>query len=1238
MNSDSSPEKLEEGEGRFRLNVRVMSSDNDENDAAETTLGNTLVTYSLPAGTNKCIGAREYEKYGKAYSFIYNSNGDHRILEYDIASSAITLVLADNSAAPYLNFDIDHLITGIGIVELDANNWLLYWTDDYNEPKKINIQKAKFFSAGDYVNGYKFPFDGDITYAIKKPQMYPPTYTWSNDAAQLINYLFKKFFKVKVQFVYDDREVSSWSPESKYVLPITTNDGTTGEDILTQYNKMTIAVETGSSIVKKIRIAAKEVNEVDFKIIAELNKAELNIGDNTTYNFDFYNNGNYLILDPEESSKLFDSVPFLSKTLECIDGIRITYGNIVEGIDPVNIDMRLPVSYVPVDTNPNAHFPKVSYLKGGGSYKIGIAYFDGNGNRSGAVNVVNGKTTEMVYDRFGTSLFLPFITDPLCNPPHVAPMYGLDYVPKVGVEIYNAPPADTNITHYQIYRSKNESMDRYLWFAAQNILYLAPDKTTITATSGASFVRIDIANILGRYKEENPASKLVYSYVKGDRIRFIANNHWTTLTPTFGLLAPTGGNSNGYVPALPLSSSAIDPLFSFNDNEIMSYDSSTGSIYIKMTSLVPNNLLPGVLFEIYQPAENVIDNNEFMFEMGEVHPITTDIHGNRVHGGTANQLITTFATSTYVGTTFTAVVPTGHGLAIGNKVKITGLGYSVYGVVTVSGGTSVTISTVGYTLIGTFNGATPGTITKAAQFDLSGGDSFRRYQDMPFVAPGVNRLYMWVDAENASNMFDSKAWDVGRPNKIDPDYKRIRRETTVYFTEKFIPETNVNGLSTIYEPSFQPYNAQHGSIQHLLYENHRLIIFQELKVGQIPVQQIIYNDLQLNQTVGASSNVLSPDIVYYLGEFGIGRNPESLVIFAQAKYFIDIRRGVILRLSSDGLTPISITCKMHNYVTDVCRTMLATGIHPKIYGVYDAKFGEYIISFEGIPNASALVITPIFQSGSINSSVTVSVAGVIAITMASVYPVAISLADVVNYINSGTLPAGVTGTRIVTLSGLVASIESGDIVLRMGVTGIDRDVVFIMSTPVYNINIGKSSLSALYAGSSTLAFNEKENYFSTFYSYLPDFMCGANTDIITWKDGNLYSHNNNAVYNNFYGVQYRSRLWAVVNGAPSKKKVYQAISLEGSRPWNVTIETPVSEQDPFGQVSPLVAANFKTIEGFPYAAFKRDQNTPNKTLPIINGNPMRGQTALIKLDFADAIYNKLYAANVLFENSERSDK
>ena len=72
-----------------------------------------------------------------------------------------------------------------------------------------------------------------------------------------------------------------------------------------------------------------------------------------------------------------------------------------------------------------------------------------------------------------------------------------------------------------------------------------------------------------------------------------------------------------------------------------------------------------------------------------------------------------------------------------------------------------------------------------------------------------------------------------------------------------------------------------------------------------------------NAQLTATNRVLGQSVPY-VGEYGISKNPESFASYGFRSYFTDKARGVVLRLSRDGLTEIS----MHGMV-DYFRDKLA---------------------------------------------------------------------------------------------------------------------------------------------------------------------------------------------------------------------------------------------------------------------------------------------------------------------------
>ena len=89
----------------------------------------------------KCVGSIANEKNNKLYWFVTSDNVD-AILEYSASDESVQAVLVDTKVSTtdaVLKFDkINNIITGINIIDD-----LLLWTDNENEPRKINIERCK---------------------------------------------------------------------------------------------------------------------------------------------------------------------------------------------------------------------------------------------------------------------------------------------------------------------------------------------------------------------------------------------------------------------------------------------------------------------------------------------------------------------------------------------------------------------------------------------------------------------------------------------------------------------------------------------------------------------------------------------------------------------------------------------------------------------------------------------------------------------------------------------------------------------------------------------------------------------------------------------------------------------------------------------------------------------------------------------------------------------------------------
>jgi hypothetical protein len=183
----------------------------------------------------------------------------------------------------------------------------------------------------------------------------------------------------------------------------------------------------------------------------------------------------------------------------------------------------------------------------------------------------------------------------------------------------------------------------------------------------------------------------------------------------------------------------------------------------------------------------------------------------------------------------------------------------------------------------------------------------------------------------------------------------------------------------------------------------------------------------------SSTNVLG-SIQPYAGDYGISKNPESYARYGNRAYFSDKNRGVILRLSGNGLTPIS-KYGMDDYFRDKLAKV------EKVVGSYDENKDEYNLT----------------------------------LTVKNNHPT--------------------------------------------------------ISAKDYN---------------DTAAFKEDVNGWNSRKSFIQENGLSLNNIYYTFKDGELWSHDNET-RNNFYGTQYESSVKFIFNDAPGSVKSFKTINYEGSQ-------------------------------------------------------------------------------------------
>ena len=148
MNKDLDDRILPNGEYRDALNISVGRSEDNDVGALENIIGNDLVTGTDIGDGLTVIGLLEDNARNTLYVFLTNNTDPNPSNPTNAPEGTKHFIYAYNSNATYtklvqgafLNFSTTNRIIGANILES-----LLFWTDNRNQPRKINVNLARAF-------------------------------------------------------------------------------------------------------------------------------------------------------------------------------------------------------------------------------------------------------------------------------------------------------------------------------------------------------------------------------------------------------------------------------------------------------------------------------------------------------------------------------------------------------------------------------------------------------------------------------------------------------------------------------------------------------------------------------------------------------------------------------------------------------------------------------------------------------------------------------------------------------------------------------------------------------------------------------------------------------------------------------------------------------------------------------------------------------------------------------------
>lgn len=413
-----------------------------------------------------------------------------------------------------------------------------------------------------------------------------------------------------------------------------------------------------------------------------------------------------------------------------------------------------------------------------------------------------------------------------------------------------------------------------------------------------------------------------------------------------------------------------------------------------------------------------------------------------------------------------------------------------------------------------------------------------------------------------------------------------------------------------------------GSIQKLFAEDTNLLIFQEEKTSFVLLNKNAIFTAQGGNLTSSTSEFFG-QVSSYAGDYGIATNPESFAYYAGRKYFADKSKGLILRLSRDGITELS-SYGMRSFFRNNLKKA------NKIYGMWDIHDKKYIVHAEG----ENLITNGDFSNGTTNWTFTDDTSGSGAVSVVGGVVVFNTANDDIVSINQvGVMEVGKT----YRLQYEITALTSGELrVPRLGVNDdngatlpvtvgyhsvelqayatelkikrqthpVSLSIDNISLTEVDNAmdNLASTTTMPNNVNSFTIGFDEGSRGWISFYTFFPKGGGSIDGDFYTFSSAtsHVWKQYSNNTRNSFYGASSAdSSIDFVFNQGPSTSKNFLTLNYEGADTWNIS--NIASETDTGADVAAYNVSNQDLIiSGFQKAHNKYFSNIINLSSSAIN--------------------------------------
>jgi hypothetical protein len=316
VNPDVDDRVIKPNEARMAVNLRFGASTDDTNLSGGTlVLGNKELSFTPPAGTNKVVGVYADLESRNVFFALYNGDNNHGLYRINGATDVVEPI----AKGPWLRFqggdDYNVSITGV--------DGKLYWTDNVEQPKVINVEKGirtilnptgpdvyPITPEDWFYTQIKRP-PGQALEVTPQPERIPEevSLTKSNRAANAVGFQYSYYY------VYDNNEESRLAPFSVNTFGNLNITLTIPQTEFTTYG-------SNKSLIKAIVFVIRNGNDGVWR---EIRYA---VNDGATRSFIFQNilAASKAAVSTDITDARYDSVPLKSATNEIAQN-RINHAN-----------------------------------------------------------------------------------------------------------------------------------------------------------------------------------------------------------------------------------------------------------------------------------------------------------------------------------------------------------------------------------------------------------------------------------------------------------------------------------------------------------------------------------------------------------------------------------------------------------------------------------------------------------------------------------------------------------------------------------------------------------------------------------------------------------------------------------------------------------------------------------------------------------------------------------------------